>query len=134
MATSTQAQYPFAGQQLPCYVGGEFVRPSESFPNSNPVNGRVIATVGEADAKLVDRAVQAARAALRGPWARLTVQERCALLRKVADRIEQRFDEFLAAEIADSGKMLAQAKALDIPRGAANFRAYADLALARASE
>jgi aminomuconate-semialdehyde/2-hydroxymuconate-6-semialdehyde dehydrogenase len=134
MATSTQAQYPFAGQQLPCYVGGEFVRPAESFPNTNPVDGRVIATVGEADAALVDRAVQAARAALRGPWARLTVQERCALLRKVADRIEQRFDEFLAAEIADSGKMLAQAKALDIPRGAANFRAYADLALARASE
>jgi aminomuconate-semialdehyde/2-hydroxymuconate-6-semialdehyde dehydrogenase len=134
MATSTQAQYPFAGQQLPCYVDGEFVRPTESFPNTNPVNGRVIATVGEADAALVDRAVQAARAALRGPWARLTVQERCALLRKVADRIEQRFDEFLAAEIADSGKMLAQAKALDIPRGAANFRAYADLALARASE
>ncbi len=134
MANSTPAEYPFAGQQLPCYVGGDFVRPSQSFPNTNPANGRVIATVGEADAALVDRAVQAARAALRGPWARLTVQERCALLRKVADRIEQRFEEFLAAEIADSGKMLAQAKALDIPRGAANFRAYADLALARASE
>jgi aminomuconate-semialdehyde/2-hydroxymuconate-6-semialdehyde dehydrogenase len=127
-------QYPFAGQQLSCYVAGEFVRSGKSFPNVSPVNGRVIATVTEADAALVDRAVQAARAALRGPWARLTVQERCALLRKVADGIERRFDEFLAAEIADSGKLLAQAKSLDIPRGAANFRAYADLALARASE
>lgn len=127
-------QYPFAGQQLPCYVAGEFVRSGPSFPNISPVNGRVIATVTEADAALVDRAVQAARAALRGPWGRLTAQERCALLRKVADRIEQRFDEFVGAEIADTGKMLAQTRSLDIPRGAANFRAYADLALARASE
>ncbi|HWZ64294.1 MAG TPA: 2-hydroxymuconic semialdehyde dehydrogenase [Steroidobacteraceae bacterium] len=126
--------YPLAGQQLPCLVGGEFILQGRSFPNVSPVNGRVIATVTEADAALVDRAVQAARAALRGPWGRLTVQERCALLRKVAERIEQRFDEFVSAEIADTGKTLSQASSLDIPRGAANFRAYADLALARASE
>src|SRR5579863_2243791 len=126
--------YPFADQQLPCLIGGEFILQGRSFPNVSPVNGQVIATVTEADAALVDRAVQAARAALRGPWGRLTVQERCALLRKVAERIEQRFDEFVAAEIADTGKTHAQASTLDIPRGAANFRAYADLALARASE
>jgi aminomuconate-semialdehyde/2-hydroxymuconate-6-semialdehyde dehydrogenase len=126
--------YPLAGQQLPCLVGGEFILQGRSFPNVSPVNGQVIATVTEADAALVDRAVQAARAALRGPWGRLTVQERCALLRKVAERIEQRFDEFVSAEIADTGKTLSQASSLDIPRGAANFRAYADLALARASE
>jgi aminomuconate-semialdehyde/2-hydroxymuconate-6-semialdehyde dehydrogenase len=126
--------YPLAGQQLPCLIGGEFILQGRSFPNVSPVNGRVIATVTEADAALVDRAVQAARAALRGPWGRLTVQERCALLRKVAERIELRFDEFVSAEIADTGKTLSQASSLDIPRGAANFRAYADLALARASE
>ena len=127
-------QYPFLGQQLPCLIGGEFVRTERSFPNVSPVNGRVIAQVSEADASLVDRAVQAARAALKGPWARLTMQERAALLRKVADRIEQRFAEFVGAEIADTGKTLAQASALDIPRGAANFRSYADLALGRAAE
>src|SRR5579864_4963013 len=126
--------YPLADQQLPCLIGGELVREGRSFPNVSPVNGRIIATVTEADASLVDRAVQAARAALRGPWARLTTPERCALLRKVAERIEARFDEFVSAEIADTGKTLAQATSLDIPRGAANFRAYADLALARASE
>ena len=60
--------------------------------------------------------------------------ERCALLRRVADCIEQRFAEFVSAEIADTGKTLAQASSLDIPRGAANFRAYADLALGRAAE
>jgi aminomuconate-semialdehyde/2-hydroxymuconate-6-semialdehyde dehydrogenase len=135
MRTPTRAgHYPFADQQLPCLIAGEFVRDGRSFPNVSPVNGRVIATVTEADGALVDRAVQAARAALRGPWARASLPERCALMRKVADRIEQRFDEFVAAEIADTGKTLAQASTIDIPRGAANFRMYADLALGRAAE
>src|SRR2546429_337543 len=126
--------YPFTGRQLPCLVGGEFVRQGRTFENINPVNGAVNCTVTEADAALVDRAVQAARAALRGPWARLSTPERCALLRKVAERIEQRFAEFVSAEIADTGKTLQQASTLDIPRGAVNFRAYADVALARGSE
>src|ERR1700732_1499136 len=135
MRMPTEADpYPFALQQLPCLVGGQFVRQGRSFDNINPVNGRVLATVTEADEALVDRAVQAARGALRGPWARLSTPERCALLRRVAERIEQRFAEFVSAEIGDTGKTLQQASSIDIPRGAANFRAYADLALARGSE
>ena len=131
----TQANpYPFASQQLPCLIDGEFVLEGRTFTNVSPVNGEVLATVTEAAPALVDRAVQAARAALRGPWGRLSTPERCALLRKVAERIEQRFNEFVSAEIADTGKTLQQARALDIPRGAANFRAYADLAAARGSE
>ena len=126
--------YPLSGTRLPCLVGGEFVRGDEAFDNLSPVNGGVLCSVTHADPALVDRAVQGARAALRGPWGRLSTPERCALLRKVADRIEQRFADFVAAEIADTGKTLQQASSLDIPRGAANFRAYADLALARASE
>jgi aminomuconate-semialdehyde/2-hydroxymuconate-6-semialdehyde dehydrogenase len=134
MRSPTPDRYPFAGEQLPCLVGGEFTHQGRPFPNTNPVNGRVIATVTEADAQLVERAVQAARGALRGPWARLATPERCALLRRVAERIEQRMPEFIAAEVADTGKTHAQASSLDIPRGAANFRAFADLALAHASE
>jgi len=88
---------PLTGTQLPCLIDGEFVRSGKSFDNVNPVNGRVVCTVSEADAELVDRAVQAARRALRGPWGRLTTAERCALLRKVADRIEQRFADFVSA-------------------------------------
>jgi aminomuconate-semialdehyde/2-hydroxymuconate-6-semialdehyde dehydrogenase len=131
----TQAYpYPFAGRQLPCLVGGELVSHGRTFENISPVNGAVLATVTEADAALVDRAVRSARAALRGPWGRLSTAERCNLLRKVAERIEQRFDEFVSAEIADTGKTLEQARSLDIPRGAANFRAYADLAMGRGSE
>jgi aminomuconate-semialdehyde/2-hydroxymuconate-6-semialdehyde dehydrogenase len=126
--------HPLAGTQLPCLIDGEFIRGGRRFENISPVNGRAICTVTEAEPPLVDRAVGAARRALRGPWGRLTTAERCALLRKVAERIEQRFADFVSAEIADTGKTLQQASTLDIPRGAANFRAFADLAMARSAE
>ena len=135
MRTLTAADsYPLTARQLPCFIGGEFISDGRPFDNVSPVTGRVLCSVTEADAALVDRAVLAARAALRGPWGRMSVAERAALLRKVAERIEQRFEEFLSAEIADTGKTLKQARTLDIPRGAANFRAYADLALGRGAE
>src|SRR4029077_13121978 len=55
------------------------------------------------------------------------VRARSALLHKVADAIEKRFDCFVAAEVADTGKPIALASRLDIPRAVANFRPFADL-------
>src|ERR1700740_1383470 len=104
--------HPLAGTQLPCLIDGEFIRGGRRFENVSRVNGRAICTVTEADSALVDRAVGAARRALRGPWSRLTTAERCALLRKVAERIEQRCADFVSAEIADTGKTLQQASTL----------------------
>ena len=52
----------------------------------------------------MDAAVAAARAALRGPWGRMSEQERAAVLRRVADELERRFDDLVAAEVADTGK------------------------------
>ena len=79
---------------------------------------------GRAD---VDAAVQAAGAALNGPWSRLTLAERTEVLYAVAAGIEQRFDQFLEAEVADTGKPVSLASHIDIPRGAANFRIFADV-------
>jgi aminomuconate-semialdehyde/2-hydroxymuconate-6-semialdehyde dehydrogenase len=109
------------------YIGGEFVRGSHEFPDVNPADGSVIAQVGEADRDLVDRAVHSARGALATEWGRASVRERATRLRKVADVIESRFDCFLAAEVADTGKPVSLAAKLDVPRAAANFRVFADL-------
>ncbi len=109
------------------YVDGEFVRGKREFADVNPADGSVIAQVSEAGEDIVDRAVVAARKALHGEWGRLTVRERASLLYKIAEAIEARFDSFVAAEVADTGKPIALASKLDIPRGAANFRAFADL-------
>ncbi len=112
---------------LRCYVDGAFVETARQFPNICPVDGHTLAQVHEADATLVDRAVNAARAALRGPWGKLPVAERAALLHRVADGIEKRFDDFVAAEVADTGRPVAQARSLDVMRGVVNFRTFADL-------
>jgi aminomuconate-semialdehyde/2-hydroxymuconate-6-semialdehyde dehydrogenase len=108
------------------YINGQFVRGKREFADVNPADGSVIAEVTEADLSLVDDAVQAARKALRGEWGRLGVGERSARLHKVADAIEARFDCFLKAEVADTGKPIALAAKLDVPRAAANFRVFAD--------
>ena len=97
-----------------------------SFEKRSPVDGHVIARVAEAGIEEVDAAVRAARAALHGDWARLDVAKRADLLHAVADEITRRFDDFLDAEVADTGKPVSLARHLDIPRGAANFKAFAD--------
>jgi len=109
------------------FIGGEFVRGKREFADVNPADGSVIAQVSEADQGLVDDAVHAARAALKGEWGRLGVRERAARLHRVADAIEARFDCFVDAEVADTGKPVALASKLDVPRAAANFRVFADL-------
>jgi aminomuconate-semialdehyde/2-hydroxymuconate-6-semialdehyde dehydrogenase len=109
------------------YIDGQFVRGKRDFADVNPADGSVIAQVAEADQGLVDDAVRAARKALRGEWGRLGIRERAARLHKVADAIEARFDCFVAAEVADTGKPIALASRLDVPRAVANFRVFADL-------
>lgn len=94
----------------------------------NPVTGEVAYTTYEAGRDQVDRAVAAARAALSGPWARFSAAERGAILRKLANRIAERSEEFLRAEVLDTGKPADMASHLDIPRGAANFSFFADTA------
>ncbi|HET9307897.1 MAG TPA: 2-hydroxymuconic semialdehyde dehydrogenase [Candidatus Sulfotelmatobacter sp.] len=109
------------------YIDGKFVAGKHEFADVNPADGTVIAQVTEADRGLVDAAVQAARKALLGEWGRMNVRDRAARLHKVADAIEARFDCFVAAEVADTGKPVALASRLDVPRAAANFRVFADL-------
>ncbi len=116
------------------FVGGEFVEGGSTFAKLSPVTGEQIFDVSEASAETVDAAVQSARAALRGPWGRMSEQERAVVLRRVADGLERRFDDLVAAEVGDTGKSISQARTLDIPRGAANFRAFADFATTASTE
>jgi aminomuconate-semialdehyde/2-hydroxymuconate-6-semialdehyde dehydrogenase len=109
------------------FINGEFVATGRTFENRAPVDNRVIGLVHEAGKPEFDAAVRAARAALKGEWGRMGVHKRVELLYAVADEINRRFDDFLAAEIADTGKPLALASHIDIPRGAANFKVFADI-------
>ncbi len=114
-------------RELKNFVDGEFVSGERLFDDINPADGTVIARVAEASAETVDAAVQAARRAVKGEWGGWGVRQRAAMLYKIAEGIEARFDEFVQAESADTGKPVALAARLDVPRGAANFRAFADI-------
>src|SRR6187455_769715 len=94
------------------FIDGRFVGGVGFFEKHSPVDGRIIARVAQAGPAEVDAAVEAARKALRGPWSRLTVAQRCELLYRIADGIGKRFDGFLAAEVADTGKPAALARQL----------------------
>jgi aminomuconate-semialdehyde/2-hydroxymuconate-6-semialdehyde dehydrogenase len=114
-------------QQYRNYVGGRWLESARRFRDFNPVDGSITAEVHEADAALVDLAVKSGHQALAGEWGSSTVAQRLALLYRIADEIDRRRDDFLAAEMADTGKPHAMASTIDIPRGAANFRVFADL-------
>ncbi|MGW9157605.1 MULTISPECIES: 2-hydroxymuconic semialdehyde dehydrogenase [unclassified Microbacterium] len=107
-------------------IAGERVEGVATFQKISPVDGSIIAEVHEAGTEQVDRAVAAARAAFDGPWGRMTVAERARLLRGVADAIDRRAEELVAAEVGDTGKPEALARDLDVARAAANFRSFAD--------
>jgi aminomuconate-semialdehyde/2-hydroxymuconate-6-semialdehyde dehydrogenase len=118
---------PRAGlRTLRNFVGGRFVDGGAPFDVYDPATGQVHARAFEADTAIVDAAVTAARRAVDGAWGQMPLATRRALLNRVADAIEARFDDFLEAEIADTGKPYELAHHLDIPRGAANFRVFAD--------
>lgn len=116
------------------FIGGRFVDGPEAFADVNPVNGQQVAWVHEADASVVSEAVKAARTALQGAWGLTSVTERCNLLRRVADLIDERADDLLAAEVLDTGKPEPAARQLDIARAAQNFRTFADVMAAEGVE
>lgn len=109
------------------FIDGEFVASPQTFANVSPVDGRVLGQVCEADRSQVDRAVTAAKAAQSGPWADYSASQRADLLLRIAAGIEARFEAFVAAEVADTGRPVQQARTLDVARAVQNFRTFAEL-------
>ncbi|MBV2180644.1 MAG: 2-hydroxymuconic semialdehyde dehydrogenase [Castellaniella sp.] len=109
------------------FINGVFVDAPRQFTKHSPMDHSPLATVHEAGREEVDQAVRAARLALRGPWGSMRVDDRAELLIEISHAIHRRFDDFLEAECADTGKPYGLARHLDIPRGAANFKIFADV-------
>ncbi|GLS16527.1 2-hydroxymuconic semialdehyde dehydrogenase [Hydrogenophaga electricum] len=111
------------------FINGEFV-PSASgktFEKRSPCDNRLMGTVAEGGQTEVDAAVAAAKAALHGDWGKMPTDKRVAMLHAVADGITKRFDDFVAAEEADTGQPHHVIAHAFVPRGAANFKIFADI-------
>ncbi|MFT4201528.1 aldehyde dehydrogenase [Gordonia sp. (in: high G+C Gram-positive bacteria)] len=74
------------------YIGGKWVAPATgaTFDVVSPATEEVIATVPKGAPEDIDRAVAAARTAFdSGPWPRMSLDERIAVLRKVSKQLEE---------------------------------------------
>jgi aminomuconate-semialdehyde/2-hydroxymuconate-6-semialdehyde dehydrogenase len=108
------------------YIGGEAVPPidGEYLENIDPATGTVYSLVPDSDAADVERAVAAASDAFPA-WSRTPVAERSRILLTIADLIEDNLEQLALAESTDTGKPLALARTVDIPRAVSNFRFFA---------
>ena len=115
-------------RQVENFIRGEFVaaRDGKRFDKVSPVTGEVIASIAEAGRSDVNEAVLAAKAALQGEWSTFTTNQRVEMLYEVADEITRRFEDFVEAEMADTGQPSHVMRHVFIPRGAANFKIFAD--------
>jgi (Z)-2-((N-methylformamido)methylene)-5-hydroxybutyrolactone dehydrogenase len=78
----------------------------KSYETTDPFAGKPWAIVPDGDEVDVDRAVRAARAALRGPWGSMTGFDRARLLRALATILERDAEELARLETRDTGKLL----------------------------
>lgn len=110
------------------YINGKFVESQngEFFDNYNPATNQIISQVALGREYEVNAAVEAAKAALTGEWGQMKLNDRIAMVYEIANEIDRRFDDFLEAETLDTGKPYSVARHIDIPRGAANFKVFAD--------
>ena len=91
------------------YINGEYVD-GDSYENRNPANtDEVVGLFGKATAADVGKAAEAAQAALPG-WSNMAAPARGALLFKVADILEKKFDQLGAEMTREEGKTLPEAK------------------------
>ncbi len=110
------------------YIGGERVASGQTFETRSPLDWELkLADVARGDAATADAAVSAATDAFPA-WAALTPAERAAHLHRLADLIDARKDDIAAVECMDMAMLLESLQLRVIPRGALNFRNYADIA------
>ena len=90
----------------------------ETFTVTNPATQEIIAYVSEATEGDVDKACRAARDAFEnGPWRTMTVAERCAKLRRMAEIILERKEEIARLDAMDVGKPYQSAVLHEVPQG-----------------
>jgi len=108
------------------FIGGQFVEPASGkyLDNIEPATGKSYSQVADSDASDVELAVAAAEKAF-GSWSKVSAADRSRVLLRIADLIERDLEKLARAESIDTGKPLALARSLDIPRAASNFRFFA---------
>jgi aminomuconate-semialdehyde/2-hydroxymuconate-6-semialdehyde dehydrogenase len=112
--------------QIQNFIDGRFLAPlgGKYLENIEPATGKVYSLVPDSESPDVELAVGAAEKAFFF-WSHTPAAERSRLLLRMADLIDRDLEKFARAESIDTGKPLALARSLDIPRASSNFRFFA---------
>ncbi len=115
--------------QTDLFIDGQFV-PSASGQRIdvfNPYTGEKLCDIAEGGAEDINRAVTAARAAFPA-WRDMFAEDRGRLLLKLADKMEEMFDELVEIEMTDTGHPIRDVRLLDVTRSAACIRYFGGMA------
>src|SRR5580765_7646515 len=119
MAVATEREYGL-------FINGESTESAtgELRELNEPATGHPLAKAAVANEQDVDRAVDAARAALDGDWGRTAPTERSRLLHALADALVANRKELAELEARNVGKAISSVKA-ELAQAVDNFRFYA---------
>ena len=117
------------GAKFGLYINGESNIPEgrESFETRNPATGELLATICQAQADDVDRAMQSARAA-QADWEGIGGPARAKFLYAIARLVQKHSRLFAVIETLDNGKPIRESRDIDIPLVARHFYFHAGAA------
>ena len=109
-------------------IAGKWHAGDDTFETRSPMDWtNVLGSIARGTAETAHRAVSAAEAAFPA-WASLSPAERGQYLHRLADLIDERKEDLAIVECMDMAMLHESLKLRLVPRGALNFRNYADLA------
>ena len=122
-------------QHIQNFINGVYVPPiaGQYIDNFNPAFGTVSGTIPNSDLSDIEAAFRAATNAFSS-WANTPLEDKHEILLGISNGILQNLEALAEAESADSGKTIATARTIDIPRAALNFKFFATALLHFASE
>ncbi len=91
----------------------------------NPATEEVVGSIAAAGKADLDAAVDAARAALDGPWGKMSARARGALIWNLGVRLMAHLDEMARLETLHNGKPIFEARQIEIPAAAECFQYFA---------
>ncbi len=123
-ADLAQAWLSHHARHFGVFIGGRWLSGKQTFDSINPATGQPLCTLTQATPALVDKAVQAAQAALPA-WAALGGHGRARHLYALARALQKHARLLAVLETLDNGKTIRETRDADIPLAVRHFYHHA---------
>jgi len=112
------------------FIDNRWLETPEVLDSINPATEQIVARFAKAREEDVNLAVTAARKAFdSGIWSDLPASERGRILRRAAELLREKSEEFAVAETLDTGKPIFESRNIDIPTAIDSLDYYASMAV-----